>query len=161
MSKVEQIISDAQAGAEKVFRDIGHIERVLFALKADGVLLAGPAPSAPDKDAEYQMMRSFFAEEDVVAYVLIAEGWMLESKDPKVRSEAMRLGRIRDHPLAREVVHFHGEDDIGHYHAMRDIIRPSKGKAKLGPLYYGAHPGEGWRGEGRMFGLLPRRGALQ
>jgi hypothetical protein len=161
MSKVEQIISGAQAGTEKVFKDIGHIEWVLFALKADGGLLAGPAPPAPNKDVAYQMMRWFFAEEDVVAYVCMTEGWVLEGDDPKIKNEVMRLGRIRDHPLAREVVAFQGEDDTGVYVATRDIIRPSKRKAKLGPLHYRIRPGDPGHGEGCMFGLLPRRGAMQ
>jgi hypothetical protein len=161
MSKVEQIISDAQAWAEKVFKDIGSIEMMFHAVRTDGAVLVIPAPPAPNKNAGTQIMRLLFAQEDVVAYVCITESWMLESEDPKVKSEVMRLGRIRDHLLAREVVTFYGEDDTGHYAAIRDIIRPPKGKPKLGPLQYTIRPGDPGHGEGRMFGLLPRRGAMQ
>src|SRR5262249_4877895 len=129
MSKVEQIISEAQPWTEKVFKDIGGIEMMFHAVRSDGAVLVIPAPPAPDKDVGYQIMRLIFDQEDVVAYVCVTESWVLETKDPKICSEVMRLGRIRDHPFAREVVAFHGEDDTGHYVAMRDIIRPSKGKA--------------------------------
>jgi hypothetical protein len=161
MSKVEQIISRAQTCVEKLFKNDGNIEMVFLAVKSDGTEFVIPPPPAPNKDVGTQMVRSLFAEEDVVAYVCIAETWFLETNDPKVRSELMRLGTIRDHPLAREVVAFHGEDDTGHYAAMRDIIRPAKGKAKLGPLHYKMRPSDPGHGEGRMFGLLPRRGAMQ
>jgi hypothetical protein len=161
VSKVEQIISDAQAWAEKVFNDIGGIEMMFHAVRTDDAVLVIPAPPAPNKDAGRQIMQLLFAEEDVVAYVCVTESWVLETEDVKVRNEVMRLGSIRDHPLAREVVIFHGEDDTGHYAAMRDIIRPPKGKAKLGPLHYTMRPGDHVHGGGRMFDLLPRRGAMQ
>jgi hypothetical protein len=155
MSKVEKIISRAQTCAEELIENDGSIEMMFHAVKTNGDVLVISGP--------YEKMRLFFAQEDVVAYVCIAEGSILESKDPKIRSEAKRLDRIRDHPLAREVVSFHGEDDTGHYYAVRDIIRPSKGKAKLGPLRYMTRPGDGNsdQGKGGMWGLLPRRGAMQ
>src|SRR5262245_46182446 len=80
MSKVEQIISDIQAWTEKVFKHIGSIEMMFHFVRPDGRMLLIPAPPAPDKDTGMQIVRSFFAQEDVVAYVCITESWVLESE---------------------------------------------------------------------------------
>jgi hypothetical protein len=116
-----------------------------------------------NKDAVAEMLTKFFAEKNVQRFVFIDEAWFLDIEHKNVSQaeidKIMQQG-ISKHPDRREVLQFHAQDAKMMHLWTREIIRPAKGKAKLGPL----KKNEEWNNsQGRWHGLLShlRTGALQ
>jgi hypothetical protein len=148
---------------EKAFRRDGFVHPVWFAVTRDGRHLIVPPPvkySNPEsKDLATSVVRAFFTINDVVSYVYAAESWYLDCHQTSVDMKVVNKDGIKDHPLRREVIVIMSETyDSGVTMAFRNIIRPKKGKAKLGPLVVQSD----WNQiEGRMSSMLPVRGRAQ
>jgi hypothetical protein len=162
MSKLREMIEGASAWAEKRFAKTGEITPIWHAVKADGQDLVLPAPPGLSKDVAAVLARAVFEIENVERCVLIDEAWTARGMGEKARElEAWRAaheGSIHEYPERVEVVMFVGEDaSEGMITAHREIKRPKKGKPRLGPLQFM----EGFSSaQGRLVGMLPRRGAV-
>jgi hypothetical protein len=82
--------------------------------------------------------------------------WLLTKADGIDLAAAQRDG-IADHPDRQEVVILTAESErAGLVMAWRPIIRPSKGKARLGPIVIEQR--DSLTVEGRLSSMLPRKG---
>jgi hypothetical protein len=98
-----------------------------------------------------------FALTGVTRYVFVCESWILLAEDAPIDMDAVQRDGIADHPGRREVVVLTAESErSGLLFGLRDIIRPAKGKARLGPLVVDQR--SGLTVEGRMSSMLPRKG---
>jgi hypothetical protein len=103
------------------------------------------------------VIRAMFALTGVTSYVFICESWILLAEDAPIDIDAVQRQGIADHPGRREVVVQTAEaENSGLLFGRRDIIRPPKGKARLGPLIIEQR--SGLTVEGRMASMLPRKG---
>ena len=159
---LRDFIGNASDSIERVFRINGIIRPMWHAVTRDGDELVFPPPS-PDKDAAVVMVRVLFELRDVVRYAFIDEAWIVEAWGPNATDadrEAVRQAAITGaskSPHRQEVVMFAADDAAeGGLMARRKIIRPSSGKAKLGPLEFDPRGGSL---AGRFVGLIPRKGA--
>lgn len=145
---------------EKAFRRDAFIVPVWFALTRDGRRLIVPPPvpytDVAAKDLAAVMVRAFFEIEHVVSYVYAAESWIVDKPECLSDTDKIQSEGIARHPARREVVVFMSEaESSGLSMSVRDIIRPKKGKPRLGPLVVQ----DGWdRADGRFSSLLPTRG---
>jgi hypothetical protein len=152
-SLIEQVSADAEA----IFNDLGCLTPFSHCIDGDGVLhLVMPAQSE-DKDFAAAVMRVFMEEHKIVRYCFVDEAWTALLLLP-TEAEARKVVRVADHPLRKEVVFFSAEDESGMLTAQREILRAS-GKPSLGPLVI--NDTTGWSSEGRLVGMLPRRGTVQ
>jgi hypothetical protein len=159
MLDLRKAIERISRAADIKFSKHGQLEPVWFAFRADGehFTLDG---ILPNKDLQAQFVRFIFQERDVVAYIFVDEAWVVEAsmKDADSVTNMAALVGLEHHPNRREVVVIHAEDATNCLSYHRDIIRPNRGSAYLGPLIL--HDDIS-RSEGRFVGLLPRRGTLQ
>jgi hypothetical protein len=160
---LDRMLDYADQFIAKRFKHVGRIYPMFHAETTDDVLLIDTI--LENKDAVAAMLTKFFAEKNVQRFVFIDEAWFLDidQTGKKVSQDEldkiMREG-IKDNPDRREVVQFHAQDAKMMHIWTREIIRPAKGKAKLGPL----KKNEEWNNsQGRWHGLLShlRTGALQ
>jgi hypothetical protein len=122
-------------------------------------------PPLESKDLAIALMKAMFECFHVVRYVHFTEAWTLDYRGEKARkitSEDLRKIKqegLSQHPDRVEVVMFQAEDnEAGLITGHRPIIRPNGKKPYLGPIEYLS---EGMESEGRLVGLLPRKGTLQ
>lgn len=160
MSELQKMIEYASGWAEERFRESGHVSPMWHAVQSNGEAFV-VIPDA-DKDHATIMTRALFELKDVVRCVFIDEAWSArgrgEEDSKRLQDWIDEHGHIHDFPGRMEVVVFVGEDqNEGLVSAQREIERPKRGKARLGPLTYVAK--EFNRSEGRFIGMLPRRGA--
>jgi hypothetical protein len=145
---------------EKQFHDVGRIEPLWIATdqKGNQVVVPPPVPFVNEAAKDYAVMvvRALFAFTGVTRYCFITESWLL-TNDAGIDLDATQRDGISEHPDRKEVVIFTAESEVsGLVLAWRPIIRPSRGKAKLGPLVIEQR--DGMTVEGRMSSMLPRRG---
>jgi hypothetical protein len=110
------------------------------------------------KDRATRVVRAMFEFTGVTRYVFVCESWLL-TNDAGIDLDAAQRDGISQHPDRQEVIILMGESDIsGLFFGRRNIVRPAKGKAKLGPLVVDQH--DGLAVHGPMASMLPR-GRLQ
>jgi hypothetical protein len=155
-SDLRSLIELASAGAEASFAKHGSLAPFWHCINAAGTLHLVVPPPIDDKDFSAAIMKYFMKENDIVRYCLVDEAWtaLLPNEE-----EARKVVRVSDHPLRKEVVMFSAEDESGMLTAQRAILRPSGQPPRLGPLVI--NDMQGWTGEGRLVGMLPRRGTVQ
>jgi hypothetical protein len=158
---LSRLIDEASMFVEKRFRDVGRIEPLWIATDQSGnqVVVPSPVPfiSNAAKDYATLVVRAMFEFTGVTRYVFVCESWILLAEDSPIDIDAVQRDGIADHPGRREVINMTAESEVGGLvMAWRPIIRPPKGKAKLGPLIIEQR--EGMTVEGRFVSLLPRRG---
>jgi len=147
------LINFAQPMMAKRFKDVGQIGPMYHAITESGVHFVFPAPFVRDKDTSVDMVRAFFRQERVVAYIFMDEAWALLGEGITQEDIAFcnREG-VHAHPKRAEIITFIAEDDQCTITGYQRIIRPPKGKAKLGELTILPEDAEGY---GRMVKLLP------
>jgi hypothetical protein len=155
------LIDHASEFVEKRFRDVGRIEPIWIAVDQNGDQVAVPTPipfvNPAAKDHATRIVRAMFVLTGVTRYVFVCESWILLSDDVPIDVESVQRDGIADHPARREVVNMIAESELcGLVMAWRLIIRPPKGKARLGPLV--VEQRDGLTVEGRMSSMLPRKG---
>jgi len=156
-AELRSLIELASWKIEKIFRIRGEILAMWHYVKADGEHVIMPPP-AVDKDISCTLMRVLFEIDNVVRYLFIDEAWMAHIEDDAKLADWLKSGHpVRAHPKRREIVVFAGEDSESAMQAHRDIIRPQHGKPHLGPLVFDHFT----ESQGRLIGMLPRKGALQ
>ena len=162
MIPFREFIEQASGGIDRVFRRNGILRPMWHAITRDGEELVFPPP-CDDKDDAVMMVRALFELRDVVRYVFIDEAWIVAAFGPDVTPE--QLQRVRDaaitgataSPHREEVVMLAADDAAeGSLMARRKIIRPSHGRATLGPLEYDPRGGSI---VGRFVGMVPRKHA--
>jgi hypothetical protein len=122
------------------------------AVDADGrnVVVPPPVPfrDGNAKDLATAMVRAFFEIAGVTRYVFMTEAWTLDAQAPQgLDLDALGRDGVSDHPQRREAVMLIAESvNGGMVFGRRPIIRPSRGKARLGPLTIDQHD----HVEGRM-----------
>lgn len=158
--QLNEMIEVASRVAEKMLRTKGEVRPMWHAIMADGDNLLVPAPH-PDKDTAVALIRALFEIKNVVRYVFVDEAWVVIGRGPIPDEVRAWLGEhgARAHPGRIDAVMFTGEDGESgkQISSFRRILRPPQGKARLGPM---EHYSAGREQEGRLIGLLPRRGAL-
>lgn len=158
MITLRELIEFASKSAEQIFARRQCFDPMWHAIMPDGshqIILQ----TVDDKDVQLALVRAAFELFDVRAYVFISEAWALRSTardaaEFNARVDQYRREGIRKNPDRVEILWLQAEDQTGLLSARRPIIRPVKGKAELGPLEIDDM--QGWTGEGRMMGLLPR-----
>jgi hypothetical protein len=118
-------------------------------------------PPCESKDDAMALIRSLMAICDVVRYVYFAEAWTLHyhaTLPSKEEVEQTACEGLEHHPDRVEIVMFTAEDNesgmiSGHRRIIRDNGRPHLGPLEMLP--------SGTISEGRMIGVLPRKGTLQ
>lgn len=161
---LQEFVTDCSEAAAKVFHLRGQLSPMWHAVTRAGEYLMISSPH-PDKDTVAALMRALFELRDVTRYVFIDEAWQLDVKRrPGEDVEALTArvrnfgGTVQGHPDRVEVLMSSGEDETaGMVTARRVIIRPQHGKAFLGPLEIYTPE----LSEGRMVGMLPKRGTRQ
>jgi hypothetical protein len=156
-----RLLDHASMFVEQAFRHQGVIHPVWIAVDPSGKELVVPTPvpfvSPAAKDYATIMVRAMFALSSVTRYVFICESWVLLAEDAPIDMEAVQRHGIADHPGRREVVVLTAESErSGLLCGLRHIIRPSKGRARLGPLV--VEQRAGLTVEGRMSSMLPGKG---
>ena len=159
---LREFIGHASDAVDRIFRKTGIVRPMWHAVCRDGEEFVFPPPS-PDKDTACMMVGALFELRDVVRYAFIDEAWIVAAwgKDATPEMiEAVRQAAITGaskSPHREEVVMFAADDVAeGGLMARRKIIRPSSGRAKLGPLEFDPRGGSL---AGRFVGLIPRKGA--
>ncbi len=157
----KKLIEAASTAIERIFHHQGRVNPMYHCERADGIDFLMPA-TGNSKDEWVMNAKIAFLTQNVVRYVFIVEAWTLWSADvgaEKAKEGYEKLqqegGSLEHVPGRREVVMLQAEDDNCMVIATRAIIRPKKGKARLGPLEYSPEFGSH---EGRMVGLLPPKG---
>ena len=158
---LRELIESANATAEPLFKNTGRLIPFWIAITRDGELMVIPAPPTDSKDIAATLIRALFRDKDVVQYVSVCEAWVLEMTMPdRTTLNELNQRGLESHPDRVEVVAFMAESETeGMLTGRRQIERPARGKAKLGPL----HVEERFtQSEGRMVGMLPRsrKGAM-
>jgi hypothetical protein len=146
---------------EHAFRHQGVVHPMWIAFDQSGkeLVVPTPVPFVDHAAKEYAttVVRAMFALTGVTRYVFVCESWILLAEDAPVDMDAVQRDGIADHPGRREVVVLTAESErSGLLFGLRDIIRPAKGKARLGPLVVDQR--SGLTVEGRMSSMLPRKG---
>lgn len=157
--ELNELLDHASLFVEKAFHDVGRIAPMWIAVDRSGnqVVVPPPVPfiNQDAKDYAVMVVRAMFEFTGVTRYVFVCESWLLTG--PGIDLERDQRDGISDHPDRQEVIILTAESEsAGLVMAWRHIIRPTKGKAKLGPLVIDQHAG--LTVEGRMVGMLPRRG---
>jgi hypothetical protein len=158
---LSKLLDHASFFVEEQFRHVGRITPMWIAVdqKGNQVVVPPPVPFVTQAAKDYAtlVVRALFALTGVTRYVFICESWILLAEDAPIDIEAVQRDGISDHPGRREVVNLTAESDVsGLVLAWRPIIRPAKGKARLGPLV--VEQRAGLTVEGRMSSMLPRKG---
>jgi hypothetical protein len=159
-SDLRSLIELASTGAEASFAKHGGLAPFWHCVDAAGALHLVVPPPIDDKDFSAAIMKCFMEEHDIVRYCVVDEAWIALLTDDAEAREFLSSGRgVASHPLRKEVVMFSAEDESGMLTAQREILRPSGRPPRLGPLVI--NDMQGWSGEGRLVGMLPRRGTVQ
>jgi hypothetical protein len=167
MSKrdLEQLIDKASNFAEVMMREKGEVAPIWHMITEGGEELIELTPALENKDLAIGLMKAMFEFFHVVRYVHFTEAWTLDYRGEKARKisadEWQKIANegVRNHPDRIEVVMFQAEDnEAGLITGHREIIR-DKGKPHLGPMIF--FPTTNASSEGRLVGLLPRKGSLQ
>ena len=120
------------------------------------------SPSA-DKDVAVALVRALLELHDAVRVMFVGEAWSAFAKNEEESAKLANhlnehRGKVESWPSREEVVVFNAEDEEqGFLSAHRMIQRPDGRKPFLGPLVIPKSN----QAEGRMVGLLPRRGMTQ
>jgi hypothetical protein len=161
------MIDYASKFCERQFAKKGVISPMWHAVMSSGEWMYLPGPRV-SKDLAVALIRATFETNDVVRYVFIDEAWTLVKKDiGKDELAQIDAHGLRDHPGRVEVVMISAEDcDTGMFMAQRRIIRPARGRPYLDKLEMMIDPTTrdddgAFSSEGRMTGLLPKRGTRQ
>jgi len=158
-SDLRSLIELVSTGAEACFAKYGSLAPFWHCIDAAGTLHLVVTPS-DDKDLNAALMRAFMVENDIVRYCLSYEAWTALLSDEAEAREFISSGRgVADLPQRKEVVMFSAEDESGMLTAQREILRPQDKPPSLGPLVI--NDMKGWSSEGRLLGMLPRRGTAQ
>jgi hypothetical protein len=166
MSKrdLERLMMRASNFAESAMQEHGEVASIWHMIAADGQEIVELTPPFEDKDAAIGMIKAMFALADVVRYVHFTEAWTLDYRGEKARAftkeeiDQIKREGVRNHPDRVEVVMFQAEDnEFGMMTGHREIIRETGKPPYLGPMQMF----EGKQSEGRLVGLLPRKGSLQ
>ena len=156
-----RLIDNASMFVEQAFRHQGVILPMWIAVDPSGKELVVPPPvpfvNQEAKDYATMVVRAMFALTGVTRYVFVCESWILLSDDAPIDMEAVQRDGISKNPARREVINMTAESECaGLVVAWRHIIRPAKGKARLGPLI--VEQRSGMTVEGRMSSMLPGKG---
>jgi hypothetical protein len=159
---LKALLDHASMFVEQAFRHQGVIHPMWIAFDQSGKELVVPTPvpfvDQAAKDHATMVVRAMFAFTGVTRYVFVCESWLLTKSDG-IDMNAVQRDGISDHSDRQEVVVLTAESETaGLIMAWRPIIRPPKGKARLGPLV--VEHRAGLTVEGRMSSMLPRRGRL-
>jgi hypothetical protein len=161
----KDFVEGVSTNTETAFKRRGRIIPIWSAITRDGSPLITPAP-CDDKDMAAAMMRALFELADVVRYCFIDEAWQVRIQGQSLAGESVEDWKRRmaigpppsQHPDRIEIIMLSAEDEReGALMGRREIIRPARGRPKLGPLNIYAPT----QGEGRFTGLLPRKGKMQ
>jgi hypothetical protein len=158
--QLNKLIDDASMFVEQAFKHQGVIHPMWIAIDRSGEQVVDPSPvpfvNQAAKDRATMVVRAMFEFTGVTRYVFVCESWLLTKSDG-IDMDAVQRDGISDHPDRQEVVVLTVESEsAGLVMAWRPIIRPTKGKAKLGPLI--VEHRAGMTVEGRMSSMLPRGG---
>lgn len=152
---LREFIASASESIEAVFDHSGEIEPVWHCVKADGTEFL-VRPPCVDKDLAVTLLRSAFRMMEVRRCLFISEAWTAQGDRSEVERWIANGRSLSEHPDREEIVMFSGEDECMSLSAHRRILRPANGKASLGPLRF---LDDITISEGRLVGMLPRRGA--
>lgn len=157
--QLRELIERASAFCDGAMRLHGNVAPIWHMITKDGEEIVELQPSM-DKDTAVVLIRALMEIREVVRYVHFTEAWMLLINKPTTQAQAEELAMagLSQHPDRIETVAFQAEDIYsGMLTGHREIIRPKDGKPYLGPLQFLRCE----QSEGRMVGMLPRRGTLQ
>jgi hypothetical protein len=159
MSKQQllQLFNFVSGFADKTFARTGTVAPMWHAVSEDGEHFVTASPLA-DKDQSIALIRSLFELRNVVRYIFIAEAWITKHPlDEKAVEQVLEVG-VANYQDRVEIVMIMGEDyECEQITGQRRIIRPLKGKPRLGPLKITTPT----QLAGRMTSLLPARGTKQ
>lgn len=159
MTDLRAFITETDRKIVAIFNATGVIHPMWHSVNAAGEHRVIAAPPTPDKDVAAALMRCYFELENVVRYVFVDEAWTIYlpiERDNEL-PEIMQRG-LAEHPDRIEVLMYQAESDDGAMVAAhRTILRRPHGKPRLGPLEFI----ESKIREGRLVGMLPRRGTVQ
>jgi hypothetical protein len=156
-----RLLGHASMFVEQAFRHQGVVHPMWIAADPSGKELVVPTPvpfvNQAAKDYAAMFVRATFALACITRYVFVCESWVLLADHAPIDMDAVQRDGIADHPGRREVVALTAESErSGLLCGLRHIIRPPKGKARLGPLV--VEQRAGLTVEGRMSSMLPRKG---
>jgi hypothetical protein len=156
-AELRRLIELVSATIEPTFRKEHSLWPSLWhCIDRDGDMHVVAAPDE-SKNTAAVLMRAFMEVHDIVRYCYAAEAWTVTGRD--VGRYIARGGKAEDHPNRQEVVFFSAEDESGMLTASRLILRRIGKNPRLGPLVI--NDMQGWTSEGRLVGMLPRRGTVQ
>ena len=131
---LHQLIEYASGQVGKRFKNVGRILPMWHAETATESLVI--SATFANKNATTAALTELFREERVLRYLFIDEAWVIK-RDIGIGADELKRMRevgISEHPDREEIVMFSAEDAKSTATGTRPIIRPAKGKARLGPL---------------------------
>ena len=159
---LKELIKFVSPLAEKIFRQTGQLQPMWHAVTALDQTLIIPQPAA-DKNLAAALIRLEFKVRNVDHYVFMSEAWILNATKSDISARDLRAiasEGLAEHPDRREIIMFSAENSRGEtLTALRYILRPEHGRAKLSPLTIDDMAGV--KSEGRLVGLLERKGATK
>ena len=131
---LRDLIEWAANNIEKRFKNTGRVLPMWHAETATETLII--AATFEHKNATTAALTELFRDERVLRYLFIDEAWVVKQPDGIAPADLKRMRQhgLSDHPDRQEIVMIQGEDANGTTTATLPIIRPAKGKARLGPL---------------------------
>lgn len=157
---LREFVEAVDRRVQKMFRRKGEVLPFYHIIDGQGADVILPMPPG-DRDAAMIIVRAGFVVMDVRRYVLVIESWLKSPAADDANGEKLKAymqnNSLADLPGSKEVVMYAAEDENeGALMAQREIIRKA-GRPTLGPLEIHAFDGA----EGRMIGMLPRKGTVQ
>ena len=155
---LEAMLRRASKETEKVFKKFGYIEMswIVDTEEKGMVGVMTPAGSCgASKDVLAANMRELFKKMGATRYVMVCEAWTLKqghtTREDAISAIEDASGTISNMPGRLEVVWLNASDGRESLFAMREIVRPAKGKPYLGALELDRNPSQ----EGRFTNMLP------
>jgi hypothetical protein len=157
---LREFVERADRKACEIFAKTGQVLPIYHIIDGNDRDVLVPAPRTGGKTLEAAMIRALMEAIEAKRFVCIQEIWMLEMSamsdaEAKAMSERANREGVSNLPGRIEAISISAEDvEEPMIMAWREIIRPERGRAKLGDLVI--MPPDG--AEGRFVGMLPKKG---
>lgn len=122
---------------------------IMHTLSQGRIPVSTPWTDEASKNATVEALRILMRELEATQYVMMTEGWMVQTKDRKGPESYRRGASLASHPDREEVLIIMAENKTSRLSKIFRILRPEHGKPKLVEDTKGME-----LPEGRMIGLL-------
>lgn len=157
MNTLKEFIEFAATRASLIFNKTGELLPMYHAVSSDGENYIFPVPPG-NKDESAALTRAYLNRIEATRVAFMAEAWTLTGKIETTDLDKIGREGVAAQPNRIEAIVLLAEDfKEGSLMASREIIRSGEKKPVLGALKYTDMN----KAEGRLIGLLPKKGYVQ